>query len=506
MKTAWGNKISTWFSQIRPWREIAVLALVVMELSWVVPWYRSLTPMMYATPPQKVFLVLGLICLGTYWVAQGMNALRFKLTVRRWGLGIWLGMAGLLSFKLLLPAGEGIFAGLQTLFGLRSSGRLPLIPDEFLILLILLLTFWRGLDIAQGRVGPLMMRRGFHVGVVMMLAFFFLNTLVTGETPGELLYLFLFAALMAMGTARLAAVSRLRGGRITPFDRRWLLGVTGAVALLVGLASLVAGVLAGEHGSMLRLIPLYLVGGTLLLMLLLLSPVILVLLIGGYWLFGRLLGGGSGMALEDAWRRVQGMFTVLGLQAQGWLAASGVMAWLQLMRRVLRPLVYGIVLGGLVILVLLEVRSRRLAARGKTEEGLESALDAEGLLALWRKEMHNRWEMIASRFGEALGQRKGGWLAAARIRRVYAQLMGLANRLHHPRATSQTPLEFLPELEVLFQPLREDVRLITQAYIRVRYGQLPETSTEVREVEAAWKRVKAYGSKMLAVVDRSQPA
>jgi hypothetical protein len=432
-----------------------------------------------------------------------MNALRFKLTVRRWGLGIWLGLAGLLSFKSLLPAGEGIFAGLQTLFGFRSSGRLPLIPDEFLVLLILLITFWRGLNIAQERVGPLMMRRGFHVGVVMMLAFFFLNTLVTGETPGGFLYLFLFAALMAMGTARLAAVSRLRGGRITPFDHRWLLGVTGAVVLLVGLAASAAGVLAGEHGSVLRLIPLYLVGGALLFGLLLLSPVILVLL--SYWLLSRLLGEGSGVALEDAWRRVQGMFTVLGLQAQAWLAASGVMAWLQLMSRMLRPLVYGVVLGGLVVLVLLEVRSHRLAARGKPEEGLESALDAEGLLALWRKEMRKRWGMVASRFGEALGRREGGWLAAARIRRVYAQLMGLANRLHHPRASSQTPLEFLPELEVLFQPLCEEVRLITQAYIRVRYGQLPETSTEVREVEAAWKRVKAHGSKMLAMVDRNEP-
>ena len=50
--------------KIRYWREMAIISLMVMELSWVVPWYRSLTPATYAATIWRVFFVLlGVILL-----------------------------------------------------------------------------------------------------------------------------------------------------------------------------------------------------------------------------------------------------------------------------------------------------------------------------------------------------------------------------------------------------------------------------------------------------------
>ena len=58
------------------------------------------------------------------------------------------------------------------------------------------------------------------------------------------------------------------------------------------------------------------------------------------------------------------------------------------------------------------------------------------------------------------------------------------------RPASFTPLEFLQILVRRFPRSMADLELITQVYIRIRYGELPEISQELDEVETAWSRVK----------------
>jgi hypothetical protein len=73
--------------------------------------------------------------------------------------------------------------------------------------------------------------------------------------------------------------------------------------------------------------------------------------------------------------------------------------------------------------------------------------------------------------------------------------MGLCSDLKHPRQRSVTPLEFLLEMATLFDGATMDLETITHAYLRVRYGELPETSQDVQKVVTAWDRVKALGKK-----------
>jgi hypothetical protein len=88
-------------------------------------------------------------------------------------------------------------------------------------------------------------------------------------------------------------------------------------------------------------------------------------------------------------------------------------------------------------------------------------------------------------------------LAAARIRRVYSQLMDLGALLGKPRPPAFTPLEYLPRLDQLFPNHAVELRLMTGAYLKVRYGELPEYQEEVERVEAAWKVVQEQGRVML---------
>ena len=83
------------------------------------------------------------------------------------------------------------------------------------------------------------------------------------------------------------------------------------------------------------------------------------------------------------------------------------------------------------------------------------------------------------------------WLAAARIRRVYQQLMDYCAKLDNPRLPAFTPLEFLPELSKLFPEHVAEVTMLTDVYQRVRYGEVPESLEELQTIIAAWNTVKA---------------
>jgi hypothetical protein len=97
-----------------------------------------------------------------------------------------------------------------------------------------------------------------------------------------------------------------------------------------------------------------------------------------------------------------------------------------------------------------------------------------------------------------IGKDRSRWLnpqrllAAAQVRRIYAQLMDLCGKLGYARPAALTPLEFLPTLKQVFPEGEAQANLITRAYMKVRYGELPETDAEVKEVKRAWNWLKSH--------------
>ena len=90
----------------------------------------------------------------------------------------------------------------------------------------------------------------------------------------------------------------------------------------------------------------------------------------------------------------------------------------------------------------------------------------------------------------------GKLVAAARIRRIYTQLMKLAGELGAPRRTWQTPLEFMVTLHGLFPDHGDALVAVTGAYVRVRYGELPESRSELQRVEKAWRELRHQGQQL----------
>ena len=472
----------------RPWREVAILALIVMDLSWIVPWFRSFTPATHANSSARAFLILGSILLSAHLLARWMNYAYLRMDYRRVALVMVFIFSFIFGLRILLYGHESMPLWELINRPLRAftdwSG---LIPTEFLILLFVFLVCRRGISLAQASIGPLLVKRSFQLGILMFVAFVFLNTLATGETPGFLLYLFTFAGLIAMAASRIHVLSRLRGGGQSPFDRRWFLGIFLSTLLVVALAAWIAGF------ASFRLVFLERIFGLIFqvfafLMTILITPLIYLL----FLLVSRIqIPSDAVLGLLSALEQLR---TTLMQLAERFAFRLNFLGWLSN----LKPILWWSVAIVLALLVVASLTRWWIKEQAKNPDERQSLLDGGDLLRLLGRSLRNGLLQIGQGLAELVRLRYGQrLLAAARIRRIYAELMDLSEALNAPRAEAQTPLEFLPTLMGLFPESEIELNTITQAYLRVRYGELPETRAEVMEVETAWNRISALGKERL---------
>jgi hypothetical protein len=80
--------------------------------------------------------------------------------------------------------------------------------------------------------------------------------------------------------------------------------------------------------------------------------------------------------------------------------------------------------------------------------------------------------------------------AAETIRHIYRRLCAVAAAYGYPRPPNQTPNEFLATLAQVWPNLLPESRVITEAYNRVRYGELPESKAEMDAIKAAWLAIQ----------------
>jgi uncharacterized membrane protein YeaQ/YmgE (transglycosylase-associated protein family) len=484
--------------QIRYWRELSILGLMVMELAWIVPWYRSLTPATYAVSMWRVFFVLFGILIMAHLATRATNFLDLKLNIRRGVFIIFIIAAIFIALRLLLPEpgsqsfGDVINQPFRAFNDVRG-----LIPDEFLVTLVVLLVCWRGIALATKYVDPMSVRGNFYLGLGMYTAFIFVNTIVTGETPGAMLYLFFVAGLIALGSARIYSITQLRGGVSNPFDLRWFLGIFVTTLVIVGLAGFIAW-LFSDRTSIMGAISTIALGIFGVLMLIVISPAIFLI-----ERLANVVPNASG-AVESMINILENLRNTFGGIADNLLNAFNIPSlqnWIQLLKPVL---LWGIVFG-VVIIILFTISRWILEERNALQDERESIVESGDLIGLLRSAIRRRLDEFSQSLRSRANLRSGQkWLAAAKIRRIYAQLMDLSSRLGESRPPAYTPLEFLPYLERLLPEGVDDVRLITEAYLRIRYGELPETNQEVKRVEEAWEKVNTLGKEKYSQMPKEE--
>jgi len=282
--------------------------------------------------------------------------------------------------------------------------------------------------------------------------------------------LYLFAMLIALTAARLAELGTEYGGKSPAFSRWWLIaiGLLALVFVIVGSATgWLVGVVFVETTSAILNFLYYAVIVTLLVVL---SP-ILILVIALVPFLNQLVSN----LLRNNFSK-QADFIISILQPKPETGQSVI----KIMDSSL-TIVLGVLTLIVVAAVIFGVRLRRHRRGSSAEDEIGDLAAVQKLLKDGQKKK--------SLFESALGQARR-WLASARIRRIYAQLMKSCADLNTPRPPSFTPLEFQPQIDALFPDLTVETALITRTYLKVRYGEYPEMLEEMEAARDAWEKVK----------------
>lgn len=479
------NELTTNIPEVRWWRELAIVAQMIMELAWIVPWYRSLTIGTYLAEPWRVMIFYFFLMNIIFWLARGMNNLKLRNRYRRIILGAVFVAASLLSLRFLLYFSRGLtFVGLIKQPIAAFNDVYNLIPDEFIIILFTLLVSYRGVSIASQHTSPTDLLFRFKVGFGMLVLFILMNTLLTGEVPGDFLYLFIFSGLVAIGSARMAVSERLRGGSRSQFDRKWVLGLV-AGALFVVLVGFVSAQITSLPIFEIFVQILSLIGALLLgIVLVLLAPVILLMIAGLTWLIKRSdLAAAFPNFISDM---QQALNNLNNFANQLLKLADRFLPDLSISKPILlwSGLIGFIILG----LLLLSVRWLMRNYAGIRLDEIDSLLESGDLLKLFQQVLLRNIKNLGQRIDAGLFVfRRDRRQAAARIRQIYQQLIAASQELGVSKPEAATPLEFLPSLIEVFPGHQAELERITTAYNKVRYGELPEDLTEMQGLEADWQ-------------------
>jgi hypothetical protein len=466
------------------WQWLALLAFVCMEMSWATAWIKTANAAISATPSvQILFLSAGIVLLTTI-VSRFSIVFSLNLAVRRLlaavvlGVGLWVGYIGM----------ETSSAISQTIENTRINSVgdfLGVIPAWFWITIYVILLWLRGSWLARQRIGPMTVYPNFRLGLLMFGLYAlagFLIPLAKETNPTDLLFLFLFFSLLALVTSRVSILAVLRGGAKSPFDSRWMVAVGlttfGFVVIAYGAAALVTGQAA---------IFLNLAAGVFVLIgAILAAPILLVL----YLISPAVETIGGMLPTPAPTSPFEGM-------ESGEAAPSGGMNFLDWSREtIISPEVQILlVLVGVVAVIIVLIYTVRWVVRQREndQEDLDQdyLMENKDLLRLlqqmFRNRVTNTADMLTTR--RKLSDKEKAQ-AADRIRVIYSNLLDLAEGLGHPRLPHLTPLEFLDELQFNFPQSKSQLKSITDAYLNVRYGELPETLDDIQRVETAWQQVQ----------------
>ena len=479
--------------RVNLWREIAVLMIILMEVSWITPWFRSLTPETYAINSLRVLIMLAIIVLGSHFFVRILDYLQIKKSIRQGLIVIILILSSIIGIKTLVYTHETDSLSAFLSQPIRSFIDIQsIIPIEFIVIVAIMIGIWRGISLAQQPIGPTLVKSHFLLGIFMFIVFIFLITLATGENPGEFFYIFLFTSLVGVSAARMSVVGMMRGGRENRFNRSWFLGIIFAAMVVVGLSSLLGGILSEKFGWIGGLF-IGLFGSILILVWLIFSPVISYMIS----LLGKVFDNSQFIKnLGDSFQNLNNLMLGIGNKISDFVTQSGIGSmlsrWVPIIKTILLVGIILAIIGGIALWITIKIWRDR--ERRKIGDDENSKIRDMNLLQSILDILRQSWIKTISSFDQLTDLKKRRRIRVAeRVRQIYIDLLELCESLGQPRPDAVTPLEFLPKINRLFPELQPEILMITKAYLDVRYGLLPENKNEIANIEAAWKELQVVG-------------
>jgi hypothetical protein len=468
------------------WRKEALYAtLVAAEMCWLTPWVLVITQRAEIATTYATALTLGLLVLAVIYFSRVMDRLQFDLSYQRVILIVAVVITTALIMRSLLYPGYGLF----DLGWLGKAGGALLyfysLPPEAGVVAITLFLWWRGISIGQRHLTFQGVAFSFRLGVLLLVFSAPLLSIAAAYDSTALILPFFFFSLMAVALARVEEVNQAKGGVGAPFNFTWLAILLGSIVVVLVTAWLISWIYSVEGFSQILrwLEPVFapllrLFEYILIFLFKLLEPLL-------RWFFGIFQ-----RVAENLPENMEGL-EPLGLED---LPVGETTQPPRLLMAISRYVCLGLA-GVVALLVLaLTLRRRRDRQRGGDElrESLwSSAAFADGML----NSLRDGWDRLRDLAG-LVGQFGPGMrlYAAVSIRKIYANMARLAESQGFPRQPAQTPYEYLPALGRAFPDCQAEATAITEAYVKVHYGEVPENIRDLQRIRECWQRIREHAA------------
>lgn len=455
-------------------RELILLSVVGMDLTWLAPWTAVLTGTLQEGERSIVVIWLLALLLGALAVARLLA-----------GSALSLGMQQALSGLLAVGSGFlliGVYLYPDRLAGL--SWPLAWILDlayfrgyglpGLALMGVSLYGWWRGIGLAQNRLGADAVGLFLRAGVVAWFCLYLVSASLGVVQPAGWLLVFFLLGLLAVGLARVEEVRQEAGAVRSPFAASWLLimAASALAVVAVGLAAAAILTIGVPAGLLLIWGPLQAVLRGLVYSLSFLAFLILEPLLR--WLTAAMVP-----LIQNVPNVPTPGPTPPPLSPETRVAAPPVF-------RGLLWAAGGLVFIGIVTLIVLRLRQR------PREIDRQVQLEAE-----WARAEAAGGEGLGARL-QHLRDRLAGALRAVRpvsyplvtVRDIYASLLRLAAQKGVARHEAETPYEYEHRLDAAWPAARSEVRTITESYVHAHYGEREFSELDVDRLRADWQRIR----------------
>ena len=467
-------------------------------LSWMLMEVALMTPLSLAVLPWadewwgrgRLFVGLLLLMLAGFYLARFLYWLKLPATDQR---NLLVGSGLVLIFLIVRslnyqPVSALDFSWIgQSLRNLAIAGSNLWLRDLFLIVLVAL-SWWRGLALLNREIDVVRVGKRFRIGglyvapIVILLASLRLNWSVL-----PFLLFFFAVSLTAVALTRAESTEKAQMAILSSLSPRWFGLVISLSVITTFLAGATAVLLSGSSeyalgrwlaplwnalrwgGSVIGLTASYIVAPLLNSLEAFFQFLIRVFQKGFAILFEPNPDAQESPA--NAGDLMEGFNRWIINQEQGGPGLFSNVNW--------RLVIIGALLL-IALFILVQFYRKKLLVPGNGRFGKILA-DASGRLTpnrIRRKKTNDKkghWR---------------DWRTAVSIIRIYQQMVQISSDIGHPRGHSETPYEYLQTLATIWPAHLPDLRLITRAYVKVRYGEFPETREEFEAIKAAWERVR----------------
>lgn len=433
-------------------RQAIILALYALAEASIIEPLVLLFPSPLRNIDNAVALIvtwalLFCIALSRRWMAQRDTALNTQRLV----VGGWL--VGMLVISIAL---------VYALQGLDPRD-LAVLFVEFAAVVVI---WWRGVALGVTHFEPDSARLRLQLGILIFVGFGMVTLFTKDTTLLIFMMPFLVGAAFAMPLSHIERVENSPIGRPVTMDRKWWRSLILSVGAPVALCLLAALLINGEA----------LAAGVRLLVIIVLLPIIAVAFVFGFLI--SLLASLLFRQSTNVFAGLEGIGEFLQGLAERPEANGGPGFVIPPEVRYLIGL--AVLVGIILLLIWLTGRARREETMVRTEY--------DNLIDLGPTTAPPVMTPMANLF-RSLSLRR--WLAALTIRRIYARMDHEATKRGYARRAAETPFDHLPLLDSAFPTMHADVRIITDAYVKAHYGEVPDTDEALNVIRDAWERVRA---------------